>query len=41
MKIIILDELVYDKNILDDMNNAIKNKEFRLVYEPKFNAKTK
>lgn len=36
-----LNELVYDKNILDDMNNAIKNKEFRLVYQPKFNAKTK
>lgn len=34
-------EMIDNKNILDDMNNAIKNKEFRLVYQPKFDAKTK
>ncbi|WP_133015187.1 EAL domain-containing protein [Clostridium cuniculi] len=33
-------ELIDNKSILDDMNKAIKNKEFRLVYQPKFDAKT-
>ena len=36
-----LHEMIENKNILDHMNNAIKNKEFRLVYQPKFGAKTK
>ena len=35
-----LDEIIDNKNILDDMNNALINKEFRLVYQPKFDAKT-
>lgn len=34
-------QLIDSKNIVDDMNKAIKNKEFRLVYQPKFDAKTK
>lgn len=34
-------EMVDHKNILDDMINAVKNKEFRLLYQPKFDAKTK
>ena len=36
-----LDELIDNKNILDDMNKALRNNEFRLVYQPKFDAKTK
>ena len=35
-----LNEMVDNKNILDDMNKALINKEFRLVYQPKFDAKT-
>ena len=34
-------EIIDNKSILDDMNRAIINKEFRLVYQPKFDAKTK
>lgn len=34
------EKLIDNKNIVDDMNNAIKNKEFKLVYQPKFDAKT-
>ena len=33
-------EMIDNKSILDDMNRAIINKEFRLVYQPKFDAKT-
>lgn len=36
-----LDEIIDSKSILDEMNNALVNKEFRLVYQPKFDAKTK
>ena len=34
-------EMIDNKSILDDMNRALINKEFRLVYQPKFDAKTK
>ena len=34
-------ELIDNKSILDDMNKALMNNEFRLVYQPKFDAKTK
>lgn len=34
-------EMIDNKSILDDMNRAIINKEFRLVYQPKFDAKLK